>query len=114
MMAEMSPGAALRELQHAQASLKKVRELLKHGVDGPTAIARVWDTGWSSLRAAHRVMSAIPGEAIDDAVMTRQLALQRYATALLVRLRRLKRRETSGSGAGDDDADDDGGDDGED
>ena len=105
-MAEMTPGAALRELQHAHANLKKARELLKHGRDGSVGFTRLWDAGWSSLRNAHRVMSAIPGEAIDDDVMTRQLALQRYATALLVRLRRLKRRESSSPDAGDDDVDD--------
>jgi hypothetical protein len=46
--------------------------------------------------------------------MTRQLSLQRYATALLVRLRRLKRRESSSPDAGDDDADDNGDERGED
>lgn len=113
-MAEMSPGAALRELEHAQAGLKKARELLKHARDGSIAFHRVWDAGWSSLRAAHRVMAAIPGEAIDDAVMTRQLALERYAAALLVRLRRLKRREDTGSTSGAGDVDDHDDDDGED
>jgi hypothetical protein len=114
MMAEMSPGAALRELQHAHAGLKKARELLKHGTDGSVGSSRVWAAGWSSLRAAHRVLAAIPGEAIDDDVMTKQLALQRYATALLVRLRRLKRRESSSLAADGDGADDFGDEDGED
>ena len=34
-------------------------------------------------------MAEIPPEAADEAVLTKQLAVQRYATALLVRLRRL-------------------------
>ena len=38
-------------------------------------------------------MAGIPLAAADEAVMTRQLAVQRYATALLVRLRRLLRNE---------------------
>jgi hypothetical protein len=114
MMAEMTSGAALRELQHAHASLKKARELLKHGVDGSVGFTRLWDAGWSSLRNAHRVMSTLPDEAINDDVMTRQLSLQRSATALLVRLRRLKRRESSSPDAGDDDADDNGDERGED
>ena len=113
-MAEMSPGAALRELQHAHAGLKKARELLKHGTESSARLSAVWDAGWSSLRDAHRVMAAIPGEAIDDDVLTRQLALQRYATALLVRLRRLKRRESTNAAADGDDAGDFGDEDGED
>jgi hypothetical protein len=36
---------------------------------------------------------------VDDAVLTKQLALQRYATSLLVRLRRLKRSGSAGGGA---------------
>jgi hypothetical protein len=38
-------------------------------------------------------MAAIPRGAVDETVMTRQLAVQRYATTLLVRLRRLLRNE---------------------
>lgn len=45
---------------------------------------------------AHRIMAAIAADAADDAVLTKQLALQRYATSLLVRLRRLKRRTSAG------------------
>jgi hypothetical protein len=51
-------------------------------------------------------MAAIPAEAADDAVLTKQLAVGRYATALLVRLRRLKRRLTDGGEDADDDGDD--------
>jgi hypothetical protein len=41
-------------------------------------------------------MAAIPRGAVDEAVLTQQLSVQRYATALLVRLRRLIRREEVG------------------
>ena len=41
------------------------------------------------------MMAAIPAEAADDAVLTKQLAVERYATALLVRLRRIKRNRAS-------------------
>ena len=50
----------------------------------------VFEAGWASLAQAHRLMAEIPPEAADDAVLTKQLAVQRYATALLVRLRRLQ------------------------
>jgi hypothetical protein len=42
-------------------------------------------------------MAAVPLAAANDAVMTRQLALQRYATALLVRLRRIARHDFAAS-----------------
>ncbi len=42
-------------------------------------------------------MAAIPLMAADDAVMTKQLAVERYATALLVRLRRLSGTQADGA-----------------
>jgi hypothetical protein len=59
-------------------------------------------------------MASIPRAAADDAVLTKQLAVGRYATALLVRLRRLKRQEAGGSVGSSDDDDLSGGDDQED
>ena len=58
----------------------------------------VLDTGWESLVQAHRVMGAIPRAAVDEAVLTQQLSVQRYATSLLVRLRRLVRHEAGEPG----------------
>jgi hypothetical protein len=86
----------LRQLQQAQAGLKKARELLKQARDHETALPTVFEAGWESLSRSHRLMAEIPLEAIDDAVLTKQLAVQRYATALLVRLRRLHRQEGIG------------------
>ena len=48
-------------------------------------------------------MAAIPAEAADDDVLTKQLAVERYATALLVRLRRIKRNPSATGGTSDDD-----------
>jgi hypothetical protein len=93
MMPGMSPGAALRALQQAQAGLKKARSLLRQGTEDPRMLPAVFAAGWESLTQAHRLMASIPRDAVDDNVLTKQLALQRYATALLVRLRRLKRKE---------------------
>jgi hypothetical protein len=89
----MSPGTALREIQQAQAGLKKARALLKQGRDEPRTRPAVFAAGWDSLTQAHRLIASIPHDAVDDDVLTKLLALQRYATALLVRLRRLKRNE---------------------
>jgi hypothetical protein len=90
-MPGMSPGAALRDLQRAHAGLKKARGLLKLAKGDPRSAAATFGAGWESLTQAHRIMAAIATEAADDEVLTKQLALQRYATSLLVRLRRLKR-----------------------
>ena len=103
-MPGMSPGAALRDLQRAHAGLKKARALLKLAKDDPRSATATFGAGWESLTQAHRIMAAIDTEAADDAVLTKQLALQRYATSLLVRLRRLK-RSTSPAGASADDDD---------
>jgi predicted nucleic acid-binding Zn ribbon protein len=96
-MAEMSSGTALRELQKAQAGMKKARELLKQTRGNPRASETTFAAGWESLTGAYRLIAAIPVPAVDDDVLTKQLAVGRYATALLVRLRRLKRQGTTGS-----------------
>jgi hypothetical protein len=113
-MAEMSSGAALRELQKAQAIMKKARELLKETRGNQRSLDVTLAFGWESLTGAYRLMAAIPQGALDDDVLTKQLAVGRYATALLVRLRRLKRRGTTDSVEIDDDDDDLGADDTED
>jgi hypothetical protein len=91
-MAIMTSGTALRHLQQAQAGLRKARQLMKQARENPSLHTAVFRTGWTSLADAHRLMALIPLEAVDDAVLTRQLAVERYATALLVRLRRLQRQ----------------------
>jgi hypothetical protein len=48
------------------------------------------------LGHAHRLLGSIPLEAASEPVMSKQIAVQRYATALLVRLRRLARNESGG------------------
>jgi hypothetical protein len=99
MMAEKTPGMALRELEQAQAALRKARALLKQDREDPGVLEAVFEQGWVSLSQAYRLMAGIPQAAIDHEVLTKQLAVARYATALLVRLRRLKRREGMGSAA---------------
>ena len=105
-MAEMSSGAALRQLRAAHAGLKKARQLMKQARENRSVVPAVLDAGWESLSQAHRQMAAIPRGAVDEAVLTQQLSVQRYATALLVRLRRLMRQEEAGpddDGSPDDD-----------
>ena len=95
-MAEMSPGAALRQLQQAQAGMKKARQALRlarPAQAGSQDRQRALQVGWQSLEQAHRLLAAIPLAAATEPVMTKQLAVQRYATALLVRLRRIVRNE---------------------
>ena len=81
-MTEMSPGTALRQLQQAQAGMKKARQALRLAKGDPEALRKVLGVGWASLAQAHRLLADIPLEAANEPVMTRQLAVQRYATAL--------------------------------
>ncbi len=106
-MAAMSPGTALRNLQQAQAGLKKIRQLLRltRESGGDVDVPRVLKAGWDGLAKAHRMIAEIPVEAATEPVMTKQLAVQRYATALLVRLRRLARNEAGALDGIDDDLD---------
>ena len=94
-MTEMSSGTALRQLQQAQAGMKKARQALRLAKGDPEALRKVLALGWTSLAQAHRLVADIPLEAANEPVMTRQLAVQRYATALLVRLRRILRNDFS-------------------
>lgn len=104
-MPDISPARALRDLNQAQAQMRKARAALRSVRHGGDNTLRIVHAGWECLRAAHATMAAIPSDAADDAVMTRQAAVQRYATALLVRLRRLARGESVPSDDIDDDAD---------
>src|SRR4051812_37324364 len=99
-MAEISPGTALRQLQQAHAGLKKARQALRMARGNPQAAPQVLSAGWESLAQCHRLLGSIPLGAASEPVMTKQLSVQRYATALLVRLRRLARNDF---GAADDD-----------
>jgi hypothetical protein len=105
MMPELSPGAALRELERAHSHLKKSRSALKQANDDPRLRPMVFRMGWESLCQAHSVIAGIPLESADDAVLSRAIAVERYATALLVRLRRLRRQ---GASSCDDEPDGDG------
>jgi hypothetical protein len=103
-MPEMSPATALRQLQQAHAALKKARQVMKLARGDSDANAKVIRAGWESLTKAHRLLAEIPLAAVNEPVLTKQLAVARYATALLVRLRRLLRNEPV---AGDPDVDQD-------
>ena len=93
-MAEMSSGTALRQIQQAQAGLRKARQALTMARSGSAEAQDVaLRAGWTALTQCNRLLAEIPLAAADEAVMTKQLAAQRYATALLVRLRRLVRKE---------------------
>ncbi len=107
-MPEMTAATALRTLQQAQAGLRKARSALRAtrpSAGTTTAVPAALKVGWESLSQAHKLMGTIPIEAATEPVMTRQLAVERYATALLVRLRRLARNEPGALGEDDDDED---------
>jgi hypothetical protein len=96
-MAESSPGAVLRQLQQAQAGMKKVRQALSQARGsgrGPEAAQEILRLGWESLAHTYRILAAIPLTAANEPVLAKQLSVQRYATALLVRLRRIVRNDS--------------------
>jgi len=90
-MSEISPATALRQLQQAHAGLKKARQVLRNSRGDADATPAVLRAGWEGLAQANRLLASIPLSAATEPVMTKQLSVQRYATALLVRLRRLLR-----------------------
>lgn len=105
-MVEATPGTVLRQLQQAQAAMKKARKAMlpaRAPDAGPEIRRRALQVGWESLAQAHRILAAVPLDAANDPVMTRQLAVQRYATSLLVRLRRLARNDPNALDGFDDD-----------
>ena len=59
-MSEMSSGAALRQLQQAQAGLKKARQVMKLARGDAGASPNVIKVGWESLVKAHRLLAADP------------------------------------------------------
>ena len=75
-MSEISPGAALRQIQQAQAGLKKARQALRQA-RAIRGVAGVLKLGWESLAQAHRLLAAIPLAAATEPVMTKLLAVQR-------------------------------------
>ncbi len=109
-MADRTPGSVLRDLNQSQEQMRKVRKLMAQVRGEPLGSPgrdRALAAGWTALAKTHRLFAEIPLEAATDPVMLRQIAVQRYATALLVRLRRLTRNEAAGDdadGFDDDDA----------
>jgi hypothetical protein len=101
-MSSPTPGQVLRQLDQQQAALRKVRQLVQQAREGTVDRDRSLRLAWDALQATHRQLASIPVQAADEAVMLRQIHVQRYATALLVRLRRLLRAEDARP---DDDAD---------
>jgi hypothetical protein len=95
-MPDPSPGAVLAQLNQAQNAMRKVRKTLPLVRDGKLDPDRALAAGWESLLAAHRALASVPLGSANDDVMTRQIAVARYATALLVRLRRLARKGPGG------------------
>jgi hypothetical protein len=92
-MAEMSPGTALRHRREARSALRHARGALQQARANPQMRNAALKLGWESLTQTHRVLASIPLAAVTEPVLTLQLSVQRYATALLVRLRRLLRNE---------------------
>ena len=89
--------------------MKKARQAIRMAREAnsdASILTRVLKVGWDSLVQSHRLLADIPLEAATEPVMTKALSVQRYSTALLVRLRRIARNEPGALDVGDDDLDD--------
>jgi hypothetical protein len=98
-LADRTPGSVLRDLNQTQDHMRKARKLMAQVRGEPLGSAgrtRAIAAGWAALAKTHELLGAIPLESATDEVLVRQLAVQRYATSLLVRLRRLTRNEAAG------------------
>lgn len=98
MAQKITPGLALRQLQQSQQAMKKVRKGLvmvrEADPDRRADLAQsVLQAGWEALTRTHRELAEIPLAIATEEVLVKQIAVQRYATALLVRLRRLVRND---------------------
>lgn len=90
--------------------MKQVRkalvELRQYGEAVPgDLVQNLLDAGWASLAQAHRCLAEIPRASADDEVQNRMIAVGKYATSLLVRLRRLSRNPGAVAQLTDDDPD---------
>ena len=92
-MPDASSGAVLRQLQQAQALMKKARQALAQARGAAADPQPLLKIGWDALIRTHSILAVVPLSAANEPVMTKLLAVQRYATALLVRLRRIARNE---------------------
>ncbi len=105
-----SSGQILRDLKASQQAMKKARRVmadLREFDPPPTELVQsALQSGWESLARTHRVLAEISGPSSDDEVVSRMIAAQRYATSLLVRLRRLARDPQRPGPLDDDDRDD--------
>jgi hypothetical protein len=93
-MEKKTPATLVRELDRAQLELKRAREALRQARTGVVAPDQAVAIGWKSLQSTFGLLGSLPVEAAVEPVLTKQLAVQRSATSLLVRLRRLVRGET--------------------
>lgn len=85
--------------------MKKARQALaqsRGSVVDPQPLLKI---GWDALSRTHGILATVPLASANEAVMTKLLSVQRYATALLVRLRRLARNEPGALDGLDDDED---------
>ncbi len=100
MSNRLTPGTLLRDLKEAQRQIKKARELLVMVRQAePEARDELAQTalkaGRGALQRSQQTMAAITVESATEDVTTKELALMRSATALLVRLRKLANNDTS-------------------
>lgn len=88
-----SSGAILRDIQHTTTRMKKVRKLmteLRVGSATEEAWAKAATAGLDAAKAAAAIVANLPEETADPDLLLKAVQMQRYATGLIVRVRRIK------------------------
>jgi hypothetical protein len=89
----VSTGALLRDIQHATTHMKKARKLLTE-LRGGSADEEKWakaaDLALVAVKDAARLVANVSPELAEPDTLLKLVQMQRFATGLLVKVRRVK------------------------
>ncbi len=89
----VSSGAVLRDIQHTTTRMKKVRKLmteLRQGSASEEAWAKAAAAGLEAAKGAAAIVANLPDDLAEPDLLLKAVQMQRYATGLLVRVRRIR------------------------
>jgi hypothetical protein len=88
-----SPGAFLRDIQHATTRMKKARRMmseLRRANPRESDWAKAAELSIDSVKGAAMLVAGVTPELSDPDMLLKMIQMQRFATSLLVRARRVK------------------------
>ncbi len=89
----VSSGALLRDIQHVTTRMKKVRKLmteLRIGSASEDAWEKAASAGLEAAKSAAAIVASLPEEMAEPDLLLKTVQMQRYATGILVRVRRIR------------------------